>query len=193
MVLPQAVVKSVANRVRITASESQTLRAGVSLDCLVALSGESKIKTSRAIRGAGRLRGSKRGEARRTPPAFDFLAIRNPKRQGNPYFNNVIHDMIIPPGKYFVLGDNRDGSSDSRDWGFVPRENIIGRAALVYWPLGEDNYGLIPNVAPVFANIHQTGGTPPSSQRDTGVFDADGMLLLTTSGVFILLSRRRKR
>lgn len=39
----------------------------------------------------------------------------------------------IPEGEYFVLGDNRDISEDSRAWGFVPRENIKGRALFIYW------------------------------------------------------------
>jgi signal peptidase I len=43
------------------------------------------------------------------------------------------HQLIIPEGNYFVLGDNRDDSQDSRYWGFVPRENIIGRPLLIYW------------------------------------------------------------
>ncbi len=41
--------------------------------------------------------------------------------------------LIIPGGHYFVLGDNRDESLDSRYWGFVPGENIIGRPWLIYW------------------------------------------------------------
>ncbi len=41
--------------------------------------------------------------------------------------------LIIPEGNYFVMGDNRDESLDSRYWGFVPRENIIGRPLLIYW------------------------------------------------------------
>ena len=40
----------------------------------------------------------------------------------------------IPSGGYFVLGDNRAMSCDSRRWGIVPRENIIGRAEVIYWP-----------------------------------------------------------
>ena len=41
--------------------------------------------------------------------------------------------LIIPENNYFVLGDNRDDSQDSRYWGFVPRENIIGRPLMIYW------------------------------------------------------------
>ena len=49
--------------------------------------------------------------------------------------HNVVHrgEIVVPPDKYFVLGDNRDESLDSRYWGFVPRENIIGRPFLIYW------------------------------------------------------------
>ncbi len=41
--------------------------------------------------------------------------------------------LIVPEGQYFVLGDNRDESLDSRYWGFVPRENIVGRPLMIYW------------------------------------------------------------
>jgi signal peptidase I len=46
-------------------------------------------------------------------------------------------DQAVPPDRYFVLGDNRGSSSDSRAWGFVPRENIYGKAVFAYWPLEE--------------------------------------------------------
>lgn len=46
-----------------------------------------------------------------------------------------VRDQEVPPKDYFVLGDNRSSSSDSRSWGYVPRENIYGKAVFVYWPL----------------------------------------------------------
>jgi len=42
-------------------------------------------------------------------------------------------DLLVPPDEYFVLGDNRNNSSDSRYWGFVPRDAIVGEPMFVYW------------------------------------------------------------
>jgi signal peptidase I len=42
-------------------------------------------------------------------------------------------EVVVPPGFLFAMGDNRDNSSDSRYWGFVPRENIVGTPLIVYW------------------------------------------------------------
>jgi signal peptidase I len=42
-------------------------------------------------------------------------------------------EVVVPPGYYFAMGDNRDSSLDSRYWGFVPRDNIIGKPLIIYW------------------------------------------------------------
>jgi signal peptidase I len=56
------------------------------------------------------------------PPAQDMLE------------HNIVNgDVVVPPGHYFAMGDNRDQSLDSRYWGFVPRENIIGKPLVIYW------------------------------------------------------------
>jgi signal peptidase I len=58
--------------------------------------------------------------------------------------------MVVPPNSFFVMGDSRDNSEDSRYWGFVPRELIIGRAMFVYWSCDRgasngDFFGCITN------------------------------------------------
>ncbi len=48
--------------------------------------------------------------------------------------NHVVNgEVVVPPGTVFAMGDNRDSSLDSRYWGFVPRENIIGKPLIIYW------------------------------------------------------------
>jgi signal peptidase I len=51
-------------------------------------------------------------------------------------------DIVVPPDHYFVMGDNRENSWDSRYWGFVPKENLIGRPMFIYWSFQtpEDQY-----------------------------------------------------
>jgi signal peptidase I len=59
-------------------------------------------------------------------------------------FPNHVEDgeLVVPPGKYFMMGDHRHNSLDSRYWGFVPRENIVGRPLFNYWSFvtPEDQY-----------------------------------------------------
>lgn len=65
-------------------------------------------------------------------PAFVPQVVEFPHRD-NCIYNNVGVSCEVPPGHYFVMGDNRDASSDSRVWGFVPEQNIVGRAFLIWF------------------------------------------------------------
>jgi signal peptidase I len=64
----------------------------------------------------------------------------------------------LEKGQYFVLGDNRDGSSDSSSWGPVPRKNIIAKTWLRYWPFSR--FGLTPHYS--FKLVSDTESTPTS-------------------------------
>jgi len=112
----------------------------------------------------------------------------DPINQGNLWADKTVENMPVPPNMYFVLGDDRVRSDDSRDWGFVPRKNIIGRAALVYWPLQQDNNGFLPNYSSVFANVHQTGAT--SNNQDSS---ANAILMLLAPLTLCLLARQKSK
>jgi signal peptidase I len=68
----------------------------------------------------------------------------NGKRQKEPFINpsadceicNLPHEITIPKGMYFMMGDNRGESADSRYWGPIPKKWIIGEAFMTYWPPG---------------------------------------------------------
>jgi signal peptidase I len=59
-----------------------------------------------------------------------------------PYLGSPFDEFTIPPRSYFALGDNSFNSSDSRYWGVVPEQNVVGRALFVYWPFS-NRWGLI--------------------------------------------------
>lgn len=67
--------------------------------------------------------------------------IRNGVPMSEPYAKQCdfpicnLKEYTVPAGSYFMMGDNRDDSSDSRYWGAVPRRYVIGRAFATYWPL----------------------------------------------------------
>jgi signal peptidase I len=53
-----------------------------------------------------------------------------------PILRSAEDPYTVPPRHYFAMGDNSYHSSDSRDWGPVPQQNIMGRGVFVYWPFG---------------------------------------------------------
>ncbi len=57
--------------------------------------------------------------------------------------------LIVPPGQYFVMGDNRDNSYDSRYWGFVPRNVIRGRPLFVYYSFDNDSWKALPFITAI--------------------------------------------
>jgi signal peptidase I len=81
-----------------------------------------------------------------------FAVHKDPR--GVPDSLNNFGPIEIPKGSYFAMGDNRDDSLDSREWGFVPRENIIGRAIMVYWS---------------FDGLRSEGAQAASREPQTGV------------------------
>jgi signal peptidase I len=100
----------------------------------------------------------------------DVVAVRNGQVIVNghaltePYIARsptyTVAPLTVPPGKYWVLGDNRNDSNDSHIWGFLPANEVIGKAWVVYWPPSDwravphANYGntlVAPAVAPAAA------------------------------------------
>ena len=66
-------------------------------------------------------------------------------------------NLVVPPGNYFVMGDNRTNSIDSRFWGFVPRQNILGRPLFVYWSIviPESGNEEVPLTEQAGATLHE--------------------------------------
>ncbi len=73
------------------------------------------------------------------PTSQDYLdsAVLPEWKAELPKYVNAKGELVVPPHKYFVMGDNRDNSWDSRYWGFVPRDAIMGRPVIIYWSLKE--------------------------------------------------------
>ena len=71
-------------------------------------------------------------------------------------------ELIIPTGNYFVLGDNRNDSDDSRYWGFVPRNAIVGKPLLIYFSLRQRSADDVPALTPPATVLNRR----PSSRVD---------------------------
>jgi signal peptidase I len=62
-------------------------------------------------------------------------------------------ELVVPENFYFAMGDNRDNSSDSRYWGFVPRENIIGKPLVIFWSYDANTEDLVDFTANHFIDL----------------------------------------
>jgi len=62
-------------------------------------------------------------------------------------------ELVVPPDSYFAMGDNRDNSLDSRYWGLVPRENIIGKPLLIFWSYDAPTADLVGYSADHFLDL----------------------------------------
>jgi len=70
--------------------------------------------------------------------------------------NNIVNgEVVVPPDSYFAMGDNRDNSLDSRYWGFVPRDNIVGKPFVIFWSYDAPTEDLVGFTSNHFVDLAQ--------------------------------------
>jgi signal peptidase I len=98
---------------------------------------------------------------RHVPYADDFPSLSpseiEPKERARAqemFDQNVVNgELVVPEGSYFAMGDNRDDSADSRYWGLVPRENIIGKPLFIFWSYDAQTADLVGFTADHFIDL----------------------------------------
>ncbi|UPQ88387.1 signal peptidase I [Vibrio sinaloensis] len=73
---------------------------------------------------------------------------------------NGVNEWVVPQGQYFVMGDNRDNSADSRYWGFVPEANLVGKAVAIWisFEFERDSDSVLPSWIPTGVRFNRIGG-----------------------------------
>jgi signal peptidase I len=69
---------------------------------------------------------------------FDRVLPYYDRGNWGPHMRDNMPEMEVPPGKLFMMGDNRDNSADSRFWGFLDRKLVIGKAMIIHWSWADD-------------------------------------------------------
>src|SRR5258708_39527666 len=111
---------------------------------------------------------SEPGEISPAVPLSDYNRLFPDWQQNLPQYIQG-DDIVVPPDSYFAMGDNRDVSYDSRYWGFIPKENVIGRPMFIYWSFE----------------------TPPNQYLHTGIGERVGFLAHVAIHFFDLTRWRR--
>lgn len=114
-------------------------------DKVLYVNGEAQVQTADGVYAAPKLPG---GAAYRLSEAISghpHHIIVNPEEPARDF------EMTVPPGEYFAMGDNRDGSFDSRGWGTVPERNLVGRAFFVW--MSWDGSRMRPNLSRIGTSI----------------------------------------
>lgn len=97
-----------------------------------------------------------------TTSSHDILINpKSPERKGRYYqqLGTPADEWVVPADHYFMMGDNRDNSQDSRFWGFVPKENLVGKAVFIWMSFEFDNGpdDILPGWVPTGVRFERLG------------------------------------